>query len=142
MAALLYDIFLVAAIWMLLGYILQLFTGVENAQVINGEVITNPNIDNLLFLLMLLSSIAFYCWFWLRSGQTLGMLAWRIRLETMSTEAINLRQVLIRWSAAWPSFLLFGIGYIWIFVDKNGDALHDKMSSTKVILLPKSERPF
>ena len=142
MAALLYDVFLVAAIWMLLGYTFQLFTGVENTQIIDGKVVTNPNVDNLLFSLMLLSCVAFYCWFWLKSGQTLGMLAWRLRLETLGANTLNLRQALIRWCAAWPSFLFFGIGYIWIFIDKNGDALHDKISNTKVILLPKSERPL
>ena len=54
MAALLYDVFLVAAIWMLLGYTFQLFTGVENTQIIDGKVVSYPNVDNLLFSLMLL----------------------------------------------------------------------------------------
>ena len=84
MAALLYDSFLVFAIWMLIGYLIQLFPGVENARIINGQLVTNLYVDYLLFSLMFFSAAAFYCWFWLKSGQTLGMLAWRLRLKSES----------------------------------------------------------
>ncbi len=142
MAALLYDSFLVFAIWMLLGYLLQLFPGIENARVINGQLVTNPYVDYFLFLLMFLSAAAFYCWFWLKSGQTLGMLAWRLRLKSKSNYDLTLRQVFIRWLMAWPSFLCFGLGFFWLYFNKNGGAFHDLISGTKVVLVPKSERPF
>lgn len=141
-AALLYDTFLVAAIWMLLGFILQLFTGVTNNQLVDGQVVTNPVIDNILFTLMLLSCFGFYSWFWIRSGQTLGMLAWRIRVDSMSGGKLDIRQALIRFIAAWPAFFMLGLGYFWIYLDEQGDAAHDKLSGTKVVRLPKSYRPF
>jgi len=142
MAALLYDSFLVFAIWMLIGYLIQLFPGVENAKIINGHLVTNLYVDYLLFSLMFFSAAAFYCWFWLRSGQTLGMLAWRLRLKSESDDYLTVKQVFIRWLMAWPSFLLFGVGYFWHYFNKNGDTLHDLISGTKVVLIPKSERPF
>lgn len=142
LAALLYDVFLVAAIWMLLGFILQLVFGTNTNQLIDGRVITNPLLDNLLFILMLLSSFSFYCWFWMHRGQTLGMLAWRIRVETAEGGSITLPQAIIRFLTAWPAFLFLGMGYLWIYVDKSGDAAHDKLSRTKVMRLPKSCRPF
>ena len=40
------------------------------------------------------------------------------------------------------AFWLAGIGYFWLYLDKNNDALHDKMSETKVILMPKGHKPF
>ena len=142
MAALLYDSFLVFAIWMLIGYLLQLFPGVENAKIINGQLVTNLYVDYVLFSLMFFSAAAFYCWFWLNSGQTLGMLAWRLRLISGSNDELTLRQVFIRWLMAWPSFLVFGLGYLWLYLNRNGDTLHDLISATKVVLIPKSERPF
>ena len=142
MAALLYDSFLVFAIWMLIGYLIQLFPGVENARIINGQLVTNLYVDYLLFSLMFFSAAAFYCWFWLKSGQTLGMLAWRLRLKSESDADLTLRQVFIRWLTSWPSFLLFGVGYFLKYFNKNGDTLHDLISGTKVVLIPKSERPF
>ena len=58
LAALIYDMFLVAAIWMLLGFIFQQIFGIEN-QVIDGRVMTDPVADNLLFILMVLSCFTF-----------------------------------------------------------------------------------
>ena len=142
MAALLYDSFLVFAIWMLLGFIFQLFTGIGHTQIIDGQIRTNPYLSNLLFSLMISSCVSFYCWFWLKNGQTLGMLAWRLRLETINGDNITVQQVLTRWFIAWPSFLFLGLGYLWLYIDKNSDTFHDKLSGTKVVLIPKSERPF
>jgi uncharacterized RDD family membrane protein YckC len=142
LAALLYDAFLVAAIWMLLGFIVELIVGPDTNQLVDGHVQTNPVIDNILFLGMLVSCSAFYLWFWTRSGQTLGMIAWRMKLVDDQNNLINWRQGLIRLVAAWPAFFLLGLGYLWLFVDPNGDAAHDRISRTKVLIVPKSHRPF
>ena len=142
LASLLYDIFLVASIWFILGYVIQFFLGTENNQIINGQIETDPFIDTLYFFLMLSSSICFYGWFWMRSGQTLGMLAWRLRVVSANGELLSISQILIRWCSAWPAFFIFGLGYFWIYLDKQGDAFHDKLSRSKVIVIPKSQRPF
>lgn len=142
LSALLYDMFLVAAIWMLLGFLLQLFVGVDNNQLVDGQVVTDPGVSNLLFMLMVLSCFGFYSWFWMRSGQTLGMLAWRIRVDSLDGGRISFTQSLIRFLAAWPAFYMLGSGYLWMYLDENGDAAHDKLSQTKVVRLPKSYRPF
>ena len=142
MAALLYDGFLVAAIWMLLGYSVQFIFGTEGNQLIDGVVQTDPLVDNILFLLMLASSSGFYLWFWTRSGQTLGMIAWRIKLLGVDNELISVRQGIIRFLAAWPAFFMFGLGYLWLYLDPNGDTLHDKLSNSKVVVVPKNHRPF
>jgi len=142
LAALLYDGFLVAAIWMLLGFIIQIIAGPDANQLIDGQVQTNPLIDNILFLLMLATSCGFFIWFWTHGGQTLGMIAWRIKAVSLSNQLMSPGQAMSRFLLAWPAFLLLGSGYLWIFLDVNRDALHDKLSSTKVVLLPKSHRPF
>lgn len=142
LAALLYDGFLVVAIWFLLGYLMQLFVGPDTNRLVDGQVQTDPLLDSILFPMMVLSAIGFYTWFWMQSGQTLGMIAWRLRTESTQGGLINLRQALLRWSLAWPAFLLLGAGYLWLYLDPNGDALHDRLSGTKVVLLPKSHRPF
>jgi uncharacterized RDD family membrane protein YckC len=142
LAALLYDMFLVAAIWMLLGLVLQLIFGTESNQVIDGQVVTDPLVNNLLFILMLASSFSFYCWFWTRSGQTLGMLAWRLRTDSLAGGRLNLQQALIRFAVAWPGFLMLGAGFLWMYLDDQGDTVHDKLSKSKVVVVPKSYRPF
>ena len=142
MAALLYDSFLVAAIWMVLGFLLQLIVGPDSNQLVDGVVKTDPLLDVILFLIMIASSSGFYIWFWTQSGQTLGMIAWRIKVETLDENLISFQQGVIRYATAWPAFFLFGLGYLWLYVDSNGDAAHDKLSRTKVVLLPKSYQPL
>ena len=91
---------------------------------------------------MLASGSGFYIWFWTKSGQTLGMIAWRIKVESLDGGLMDFKQGVIRYIAAWPAFFLFGLGYLSIYLDSNGDAVHDKVSRSKVVVLPKSYRPF
>lgn len=127
---------------MLLGYVVQVFAGTGGNRLVDGRVETDPVMDLIIFPLMLGSAAAFYIWFWMRSGQTLGMLAWRIKLQSGDGSPVDLRQALIRWLAAWPCFFLAGLGYLWLYVDANGDALHDRLSHSRVVLLPKSAAPL
>jgi uncharacterized RDD family membrane protein YckC len=70
------------------------------------------------------------------------MIAWRIKLESLDGGLIDFRQGVIRYVAAWPAFFLFGLGYLSLCLDSKGDAAHDKVSRSKVVVLPKSHRPF
>ena len=127
---------------MLLGFMLQLLVGTDTNQLVDGSVQTNPLLSNILFLLMVASAVGFYVWFWTHSGQTLGMIAWKIKVESRDGGLIGPVQGLIRFLVAWPSFFMFGLGFLWLYIDPEGDAVHDKLSNSKVVLLPKSQRPF
>ncbi len=141
LGALLYDAFLVVSIWMLLGYAALFLFGPEAVPVAaDGRVRTDPRMDALLFALMAGSAFGFHCLSWLRGGQTLGMAAWRIRVESREGGPPGAGQALVRFAAAWPAFLLLGLGYLWLYLDPRGDAVHDRLSGTRVVLLPKSRR--
>ncbi len=141
LAALLYDAFLVAAIWMALGAAFQFIFGITN-QLVDGHATTDPVISSVLFVGMVVSAAGFYTWFWMRTGQTLGMLAWRIEVVSSDGSRMNLKQSLLRWLLAWPSFFCLGIGYLWHYIDKHGNAIHDILSGTQVIVVPKGGRNF
>lgn len=141
-AALLYDAFLVFAIWMGLGFLMQLIVGPNTNHLVDGHVETNPILSAILFVGMISSAAIFYIWFWRRTGQTLGMIAWRIKAVSNTGRLMTLQQGLVRFALAWPAFFCLGLGYWWLYVDPKGDALHDKFSGTRVIVLPKSARPF
>lgn len=125
-----------------MGFLLQLIAGPDTSVLVDGRVQTDPLLSNILFVLMLGSSSGFYLWFWTHSGQTLGMLAWRIKLVNQEGQLVNIQQGIVRLLAAWPAFFLLGFGYLWMYVDPAGDAVHDKFSKTKVVVVPKSQRPF
>ncbi|MBT7763439.1 MAG: RDD family protein [Gammaproteobacteria bacterium] len=142
LAALLYDGFLVFAMWMFIGYAMLGIFGTDSNQVVEGVVQTDSVVSTLTFLLMVASSSGFYLWFWTRGGQTLGMISWRLKAVSFDDRPMSVRQGIIRFFSAWPAFWLAGIGYFWLYLDKNNDALHDKLSETKVILMPKGHKPF
>ena len=140
LAALLYDAFLVLAIWMAIGFAAQLLAGTGTNQLIDGRVQTHPVFGAALFALMCASAAAFYIWFWTKNGQTLGMLAWRIRAQSRNGGLMTPKQALLRFLCAWPAFFLFGLGYLWRYFDPKGDAAHDRLSGTRVVVLPRSAR--
>jgi len=123
---------------MLLGFLLQLIVGPDTSVLVDGRVQTDPLLSNILFVLMLGSCSGFYLWFWTHSGQTLGMLAWRIKLVNNTGQLITVQQGIVRLLAAWPAFFLLGLGYLWLYVDPLGDAVHDRFSKTRVIIVPRT----
>ncbi|MGB1667370.1 MAG: RDD family protein [Pseudohongiellaceae bacterium] len=142
LVALLYDGFLVAAIWMVLGYLIQFAFGTDTNQLVDGRVVTDPLQDAVIFFMMVTTSFGFYAWFWGRSGQTLGMIAWRLRAQRPDGQLLTLPQSALRFGLAWPSFFLLGIGFFWLLINRQQGTLHDRFSDTRVVLVPRSYRPF
>lgn len=93
----------------------------------------NPFFRTFLFLIC----FSFYTWFWLHGGQTLGMRAWRLRLQRIDGQPITIWQALLRFLVAIPSLALAGLGLLWILVDKDKLAWHDRISESMIVRLPK-----
>ena len=79
--------------------------------------------------------VLFFGWFWTRSGQTRGMQAWRLRLETLEGGRIGWWQVLLRIGGATISLACLGLGYWWILFDAEKRAWHDRISRSRVVML-------
>lgn len=129
LGALFYDVLLLAAILMLVTALLLLFTGGE-AIVPQSSGGLEPFYQLILFLVIVL----YFGFFWTRSGQTLGMRAWRIRLLRATGERLRWRDVFARLAAALLSWLPAGLGYWWLLVDRGRLAWHDRLSRTRVVL--------
>jgi len=127
LAAIFYDSLLLFAVLFIATLPLLLLT--------QGEAIES---DSGYFLPYLLSiSFLFFGWFWIHGGQTLGMRAWRIRVQQANGSNITWLQALIRFFSAIFSWAVGGLGFLWIMVDKDRKAWHDRLSSTEIVLLPK-----
>ena len=97
LAAIVYDSFLVFAIWIIIGFIVLSAFGITEARTIEGNaVVLEPLYKNTLFAAMMISAYLFFGWFWTHSGQTLGMQAWRIKMQNADGSAINWLQTLQR----------------------------------------------
>jgi uncharacterized RDD family membrane protein YckC len=132
LGALLYDSLLLAAVLMLATGLMLLATG--------GEAIrsdTHPILEWVYRLMLVALTVGFFGLFWTRSGQTLGMAAWRIKVVREDGHLPGWRDTALRIGAALLSWLPAGLGYFWMLVDREQRTWHDRLSRTKVVQLPK-----
>ena len=81
---------------------------------------------------------AYYVLNWTRSGQTLGMRAWRLRTLTDSGKRLQVGQAVVRFCWGLAAWLPFGLGVLWLYADPEHLALHDRLSRTRVVVLSRS----
>lgn len=140
MASWLYDTLLALAVYMCAGalsfliIVLMVHFGLFGLQ---GYEHLSDTIANTYWLLIpneifKLSAVAFFfVWFWSKSGQTLGMKAWRLRVQnqdgTRMSKTIGLKRLL-------PTLLGLG-NFAVLFDQKNKLSLQDRFTNTEVVLL-------
>ena len=95
----------------------------------------SPLLYSIRAILLVLVSMLFFAYFWTKSGQTIGMRAWRLKVQTQSGELLPWSTALLR------SFLaLCGLGNLLVLIDiKQKRALQDLLCRTEVIVLSKDE---
>lgn len=130
LAAGLYDGMLVLALFVIPTSLVMALRG-------GGQV---PAGDLLLQLLLLATAATFFVGFWTHGGQTLGMRAWRLRVERRTGEPLTTKIGLIRFAVGMLSIAAFGLGLLWMLVDRERLAWHDRAAGTRVVVLPKRAR--
>jgi len=128
-AALIYDAFLLAALLMTYTGAILIFTRRAILPETYGAWVY-------LYRTGLIAVIgAYYVLNWIRSGQTLGMRAWRLRTLTRTGSRLTAGSALLRFLCgflAWPPAAL---GVLWLYLDPDRLAIHDRLSRTRVIRL-------
>ena len=131
-AALIYDSFLLFGLLMLFGAIAL---GIERLTLgpTHIEQSATAGGNPLVFCGSILVICAFYCTFWLRNKQTLGMQAWRLQLETADGSALTLRHCLLRLASGLLSLACGGLGFLWCLLPDHR-TWHDRLSETRVVV--------
>ncbi len=98
----------------------------------------------LAYLFLLIYS--FFGWFWCHGGQTLGMKAWRIRLEDATPTPngftpIGWKQAFLRLTAALVSWTAAGLGFLWSLVDRDQRTWHDMVSHSRLVHVSRDHSP-
>lgn len=123
LAAILYDATIVLALVMLAALVAMLLG--------MGKKTAFRDIG---FTLYLLSVWYLYlAWCWHRGGMTVGMRAWRIRIESDSGQNPTWWQTIVRFLASLLSAALFGAGFLWSLVDSRNRTWHDLLSGTRLL---------
>ncbi|EED35413.1 conserved hypothetical protein [Luminiphilus syltensis NOR5-1B] len=152
-AAMVYDMFLVLPLFMAAVFVLVFTVGSAE----EPDVISLPSwaVQSTWPVILIL----FFGLFWRKSGQTLGMQAWRIRLQPLEGGSVSWLQCVFRilipvaltlpgfagyewgwWDArvsALAAFLPIAGLYGWRFFDRRKRYGHDVLSGTELILVPK-----
>ena len=153
LAALLYDALLVIAI---------LFIAALPLPLVEGPVRTLWWARTLEQLYLLTAWFLFFGWFWTHGGQTVGMKAWRMKLLRENGDKPGWRDALIRFVVSSGCFCLlltlfglgvlsgkiafilagmtFGLAFLWILIDREGCAWHDRLSRTRLVVVPSQSR--
>ena len=76
---------------------------------------------------------AYYIRCWIKTGQTLAMQAWKLKVVDERHQLLNIRQAMARYLLATVSMAFFGAGFLWAVVDKNNQFLHDRLLRFKVV---------
>ena len=117
-----YDFFLLLGVWFLVGSL---------ALWLNGGEILHPFIGG---LLVFLSGWAFFTFFWIKNGQTLGMQVWKFKIVNTdpNNDRITLKQTFLRYTVNCGMLALLGMPLFLIYVDSKKLAVNDILSKTRL----------
>jgi uncharacterized RDD family membrane protein YckC len=85
--------------------------------------------------LLIAVSFLFYGWFWTHGGQTLGLRAWRLRVQRRNGRPLSWPYAARRFAAAATLLIPPGLGLLWMLVDRRRACWHDRLSDTCVVHL-------
>ena len=93
-------------------------------------------VDGIAGFFFLITQLAYlgYTFFLFARGQTVGKKLVGIQVITQDGDPAGFFTMLVReWVGKFISFLVLGLGYIWILIDPERQAWHDKLMTTYVI---------
>lgn len=128
-ASLVYEAILLVPILFLSAYLFLAFTHDAHTPVLRHVFQA--------WLLLVMGAYFVYCW--RKSGQTLPMKTWRLRLARADHSPITLGQAWLRYGLAVAGLFLLGAGFLWAFVDRDGQFLHDRLAGTRIFRAERSE---
>jgi uncharacterized RDD family membrane protein YckC len=91
----------------------------------------------LLTLITAAVGVLYFPFFWVRGGQTPGMRLFGIRVvRDADGGPLSVGAAVMRLIGYWISGFVFGLGYIWVFIDKRRRGWFDLLANTAVIKDP------
>ncbi len=136
--AIFYDLLIVLFLSFIITLIVQTliiqlnFVELETVQISKTESISaipsDSAINSFLKSLWLTIPFLYFVYYWTKQDRTLGMKVWKIKAVSSNQLAITWLQSAIRFT-----FSLFGLGYLWMVIDKDNLPLQDRISKTRLI---------
>ena len=131
LAALVYDALLIAALLMVYTAIALLFT--------HGHALLTDSVGPWAYIyrIGLIGLIgAYFVFNWVHSGQTLGMRAWRLHAVDRHGKPLTPGTAALRFLCAVLAWMPAALGVLWLYLDPERLALHDRLSGTRILHVP------
>lgn len=141
LSALLYDGLIIIALEMLAaGVVIAILEALVAAGLITygsyadvGDLLSShPIWSNIYRLYLAFIWLFFLIFFWTKAGQTVGMRAWKLRVQKPDGTLITPMQAFIRVGTS-----AFGLANLTVPFNKKKRGLHDMIAKTDVVVLPK-----
>lgn len=99
--------------------------GAEGLAVLTGVVIA---------LAILIATLGYFPWFWVKGGATPGMRMFKLRVvRDRDGGPLGWGEALLRLFGFWVSSLVFYLGFAWVFVDRRRRGWHDLLAGTVMV---------
>ena len=122
LVSLLYEAILLFAVLFVSSYLfLSLARDAQSAM---------PRVIFQIYLLSIAGAYFVFCW--VRTGQTLAMKTWRIRIVTEEGGTLGAGRAFKRYLLAIPG-ILSGISLLWAPFDRQRQFLHDRLAGTRIV---------
>jgi uncharacterized RDD family membrane protein YckC len=115
----------------LVVFAIAFFAGLAFYGVTHGRLSGNTRLLFQLYVFLVLGTYFIICWS--RGGRTLPMQTWKMRVVRRDNLPIGVGQAALRYALAWPSLLVFGVGFFWAFLDRDRQFLHDRLAGTRIV---------
>jgi uncharacterized RDD family membrane protein YckC len=92
-----------------------------------------PDLRPVLQIFLLGVTAGYFTWFWYKSGQTLAMKTWRIKLVNHDGQLLTFPNALLRFALALVGLLLAGVSIWWALFDHEGQFLHDRLLNSRLV---------
>ncbi len=83
------------------------------------------------FLWLVTGAYFVRCWF--KSGQTLAMQAWKLKLTDHHGHTLSPKFAIYRYLLATLSLALGGLGFLWALADRQHQFLHDRLLKSLIV---------
>ena len=100
---------------------------------VTGKQVNLTSRQILALIAIIIWEFVYFAYQWALGGKTMGMALLGIRVVATDGEPITPKQAVIRTVTLPLSFLLLGLGFIGILLNKDRHALHDRLAKTVVV---------
>lgn len=135
-----YDLLALVGLWIFITLVAVAVNGGPiGSAIVDGHVrVVDLAAQIGLYTLLWLVTGLYYTLSWRYGGQTLGMRPWRVQAQAADgTPGMAFGRAWLRYLCATLAVLPLGLGLWWSLLDHERLALHDRLSGTRLALLPK-----